>query len=191
MAEKVRFTGAVRHTEDTIRLLYKTEYYTYDQMKVLVWMLLGTVLAVAAFLAPGINRVVRILMAMAGCWILVSRDFPAAMRAERVLEVRKGVLPTNTCTFFDSGMDLDGEGHMRLKYDRFQRLVEDEGYLYLFLGRRSVCMIDRETVAPGTAEELKEYVSGRTGLPWTKNRPLLLMNLPDLLRAFRDWRKNR
>lgn len=190
MAEKIRFSGSVRHTEDTIRLLYKTEYYTYDQMKILLRMALGCVLAAAAFLTS-VHGALRILMIMVGCWLLVSKDFPAVMRAERSLEARKSLLPTNTCTFFDSGMDLDGEGHMRLKYDRFQRLVEDEGYLYLFLGRRSVCMIDKETVKPGTPEELKAYVAERTGLAWTKNQTLLWMNLADLRRALRDWRSNR
>lgn len=190
MAEKIRFTGSVQHTEDTIRLLYKTEYYTYDQMRVLLRFLLGGAMAAAAFLVP-MNRIVQILLIMAGCWLLVSKDFPAVMRAERALEARKGVLPVNTCTFFDSGMDLDGEGHMRLKYDRFQRLVEDEGYLYLFLGRRSVCMIDKAAISPGTPEELKAYVAGRTGLAWTRQRSLLLMNLADLRQALRDWRQNR
>lgn len=191
MAEKARFVGSVQHTEDTIRLLYKTEYYTYDQLRLLVRMLLGAALAAGGFLASGLHQAARILMMMAGCWFLVSKDFPAIMRAERSLEARRGVLPVNTCTFYDSGMDLEGEGRMRLKYDRFHRLVEDDGYLYLFLGRRSVCMIDKETVDRGTVEELKDYVSKRTGLPWTKNRSLLLMNFADLRQALRDWRKSR
>ena len=42
--------------------------------------------------------------------------------------------------------------------------VEDNEYVYLFLGHKSVCMIDKATVEGGSAEDLKEFVAQRTGL---------------------------
>ena len=78
---------------------------------------------------------------------------------------------------------------MRLEYSRFQRLLEDNEYLYLFLGPKSVCMIDKATVEGGSAEDLKEFVAQRTGLSWRRNRSLLSMNLTDLRQALQDHRK--
>lgn len=185
MAEKARFTGRVQHTEETIRLLFKTQYNTYEQLRMIVQMGAGMAMAVAAFLVP-MNRVLQVLLAMLGCWLLVSKDFPASLRAEQALEQRKGVLPENVCKFFDKAMELNGEGRMRLEYSRFQRLIEDGGYLYLFLGRNSVCMIDKETVEGGSAEDLKAFVEKRTGMTWSKNRSLLWMNLTDIRQALKD-----
>ena len=35
MAEQASFIGSVQHTPDTIQRLYKTEYYTYDTLRIL------------------------------------------------------------------------------------------------------------------------------------------------------------
>ena len=99
-----------------------------------------------------------------------------------------GKLPENVCAFFGGSLELSGEGSMRLEYGRFQRLVEDSGYLYLFLGSRSVCMIDKATIKGGSAEELKAFVAERTGLTWRRNRSFFTMNLTDLRQMIRDRR---
>ena len=85
-------------------------------------------------------------------------------------------------------MELSGEGSMKLAYPKFQRLIEDEQYLYLFLGRQSVCMVEKDGVEGGSPEELKAFVARLTGLSWQRNRSLLTMNLADLRQALRDRR---
>lgn len=77
---------------------------------------------------------------------------------------------------------------MRLEYSRFHRLVEDNEYLYLFLGRKSVCMIDKSTIQGGTADELKAFAAERTGLSWRRGRSFFTMNLADLRQMIRDHR---
>ncbi len=191
MAEKIRFIGRIQHTEDTIQRLFKTEYFTYSKRRILARMLVGAAMVVTGLLYQR-NRIVQVILLMIGCWLLFSRDFPASVQADRTLEKRKGRLPQNTCTFFDSGMDLDGEGRMRLAYSRFQQLVEDERYLYLFLGKGSVCMIDKETIERGSVEELKEFVEKHTGLTWrAKSKSLLQMNLYDVWQMLQDKRRRR
>lgn len=186
MAKSARFSGSVEHTPDTIQLLYKTEYYTYDTLRILARFLLG-----AGFILAGITvampRAVQILLLLAGCWLIVSKDFPATLRADKALETRKAALPRHVCKFFEKHVELSGEGTMDLAYDKFQYLIEDDGYLYLFLGRKSVCMVEKGSVTGGSPEEFKEFVAGRTGLCWRKNRSLLMMNLADLRRAVRDY----
>lgn len=182
-----RFEAEIRHTEETVRLMFKTEYATYSQMRLLTRMLIGF-LMVAAALTAGLPMVAQGVLLLAGCWLMISRDFPGEVRADRTLEARGGSLPTMDYTFYDDRIVLTGEGAMDLPYSRLHRLVEDRGYLYLFLGKKSVCMIDKATVTPGTAEELKAFVAGRTGLTWRQNKSFLSMNLMDLLQARRDRR---
>lgn len=187
MAEKASFIGSVQHTPDTIQLLYKTEYYTYDTLRILSRFLLGAALIVGG-LMMALPRVVQIPLLLAGCWLIVSKDFPAAVRADRALDTRKAALPMHICSFFENRVELTGEGSMRLDYQKFQRLIEDESYLYLFLGRQSVCMVEKDGVEGGSPEELKAFVAQRTGLSWQRNRSLLTMNLADLRQAVRDRR---
>jgi hypothetical protein len=188
MAKKGRFVGSVQHTEETIQRLYQTQYYTYETMRMLSRMGIGAILVVSPFLLQ-LPMAVRAIMLMLGCWLLVSRDFPPSLRADRALEARKGALPLNVCTFFEDCVELEGEGSMKIPYPKFQRLVEDDSYLYLFLGKNSLCMVEKDTVSGGTEEELKAFVAKHTGLSWGKNRSLLSMNLMDLHRAWKDRKR--
>lgn len=190
MAKNAHFIGSIRHTPDTIQLLYKTEYYTYDTLRILIRFLIGIGLILAE-LVVDIPRAVQILLLLAGCWLLVSKDFPASMRADRALEARKAALPQHVCKFFEKQVELSGEGTVNLTYDKFQYLIEDDGYLYLFLGRGLVCMVDKDSVEGGSSEKLKEFVAGRTGLRWRRNRSILMMNLTDLRLALKNYIHNR
>lgn len=185
MAEKVKFVGNLQHTEDTIQRLFKTEYRTYHQWRILVQLAAGFVMAAAA-LTVEMNRILQAVLLLAGCLLMIGRDFPAAVRADKAVDDRKGQLPENKCAFFKNFMELSGEGTMRLEYSRFQRLVEDDQYLYLFLGAKSVCMVGKATVEGGGADELKAFVAERTGLTWRRNRSILTMNLADLRQAIQD-----
>lgn len=190
MAKNARFTGSVRHTPDTIQLLYKTEYYTYDTLRIILRFLAGIGLVIAG-LTMDIPRAVQIILLLIGCWLVISKDFPASVRADRALETRKAELPRHVCKFFEKQVELSGEGTINLTYDKFQYLVEDDGYLYLFLGRQSVCMVEKESVEGGSCEALKEFVAGHTGLNWRRNRSLFMMNLTDLRLAMKNYKRSR
>lgn len=187
MANQAKFVGSIQHTEDTLQRLFKTEYRTYHQPRILAQLAAGFVMAALA-LTVEMDRILQAVLLLFGCLLMIGRDFPASVRADKAMDDRKGILPENICTFFGGCLELSGEGTMRLKYDRFQRLVEDNEYLYLFLGSRSVCMIDKTTVKGGTPEELKAFVAERTGLSWRRNRSFFTMNLTDLRQMLRDRR---
>lgn len=183
-----RFTGKIQHTGETIRLLYKTEYHTYEKMRLLTRVVIGAVLIVLAVVA-GLPIAAQAILLMIGCWLLVSRDFPSASKADKVTEARHGQFPVMTYTFTDGDVRLEGEGAMELQYSQFQRLIEDDKYLYLFLGKDSACMVDRATVEPGPPEKLMEHVEEKTGLQWGRDKSLLSMNLRDLWQAVKDRRQ--
>lgn len=187
MASQAKFVGSIQHTEDTLQRLFKTEYRTYHQLRILTQLAIGFAMAALA-LTVEMSRPLQAVLLLVGCLLMVGGDFPASVRADKAVDDRKGKLPSNVCSFFGGSMELSGEGSMRLNYDRFQRLVEDKEYLYLFLGRRSVCMVDKSTVKGGSTEELKAFVSERTGLAWRRNRSFFTMNLADLRQMIRNSR---
>ena len=82
----------------------------------------------------------------------------------------------------------EGGIRKKLRYDKLDRIVQDRRYLYLFFGPESVVMVDRSTIQPGTAEDVMQLVSERTGKQWEAPFSLLTFSLRDILRIW-DNRK--
>lgn len=183
-----RYEGRIEHNNDSIHALFKTQYYTYQFGRVVRRTLLGVALIAAALFA-GLPIWAEAILLAIGCWMLVGRDFPATYRAEEAIDARKGVLPITTCSFSAGHAEIqEGGVSKKLRYDQFQKLVQDKDYLYLFLGEESIVMIDREKVEPGTDAELMEFIEKKTGKKWEARLSLLTMNLHDLLRMTRKKR---
>lgn len=185
LKEKKRFEGCVVHTRDTIRRLYKAAYDTYDMKKVVVRLLVGAALAVLGVLWKG-SMITQGILLMIGCWLLVSRDFPSKSKADRVLETRKQTLPTIISSFYDEHLELTGEGQMSISYDKFQYLVEEKGYCFLFLDQNSACMIDQNMLSPAEPDAFKDFISQKTRLDWKKTTSWFNMSLMDLIRSIRN-----
>lgn len=187
MADRWLYRGKIDHTKKTIELMFTAQRNTYDKLRVLLRLIIGAGLAVAA-LTVALPMWARTLLLLFGGWLLASKDFPSQTRADRTMDARGGSLPCMSYTFFENRMDLSGEGSMSVGYKKIDRLVEDDGYLYVFMSRDSVCMIDRSTVEPGGADELKKFLEGKTGLKWRREKSLLSMNLYDIRQLIKDIR---
>ncbi len=184
------FEGEIVHTEKTITTMFRTEYQTYEQKKIFAWMGVGALMIVLAILVE-MALPIRIILLLIACWLLVSSDFPAEMRADKVVETRRGNLPSMRYEFYDKDMKLESEGSMRMKYDKFQRLIEDSNYLYLFEAKNSVCMIDKDSIQGGSVDQFKEFMEKRTGLEWRRCKSILSLNLTDIIQSARDRREHR
>ena len=184
----VSYQGRIDHTEDTIQGLFEAQYNTYRTGRVVLTAAAGVVLVAAGLFAP-VPTLVQGLLVLAGCLLFVGRDFPAIVRAEGVIEARGGVLPSSVCTFCAGHMELEEGGiRKKLRYDKLDRIVQDRRYLYLFFGPESVVMVDRSTIQPGTAGDVMQLVSERTGKQWEAPFSLLTFSLRDILRIW-DNRK--
>ncbi len=178
------FEGRIEHNSDTIRRLFKAEYDTYEMQKVIFRFIAGAVLAVAGLVGK-LPMIAQGVLMMAGCWLIVSRDFPSKCRADRTLENRKTALPTIVSRFYGDYIELDGEGHMKLSYDKVQYLVEEKGCYFLFFGRASACMIDGKTLKPDSPDKFKEFVEQKTGLEWKETTSWFNMSLMDLIQMLK------
>lgn len=185
MEKKILYRAQIKHTEKTVEQLYKTQYYAYEKLRVLLRIALGLALAITAILLS-IPTLAKVLLLLLGTWFFASGDFPAAVRADRALSERKAELPRMKYAFSADSVHLEGEGDMDIPYKNFTRLVEDTDYLYLFVTRDSVCMLERTSIGTPPDTELMQFLVEKTGLAWRREKGFLSMNFYDIMQMFRD-----
>lgn len=183
--EKFQYYGRIEHTEKTIMSLYRVQYHAYEKPQMLLWMAFGfALILIAAFSSlPGWARTVLLLI---GAWLVISMDFPSQVRADRAVDARRGNLPKMEYEFHKDAVRISGEGSMSVPYKKIIRLVDDKSYLYFFMGKDSICMVDRATIKPKSVDELKEFLAKKTGLDWQSEKSLLALNLADVILLFRN-----
>lgn len=180
-----QFSAKIEHTEQTIEALYRAQYHAYEKGKMLLWMAFGFAMIFAAAFAP-LPTWARAILLLLGAWFVVSMDIPALARADRALEARKADLPKMQYEFHKDQMHISGEGSMSIPYKKIVKLTEDQFYLYIFMSKDSMCMIDKNTIRPKSSDELKEFLSNKTKLDWLNEKSFLTMNLADVILIFRN-----
>lgn len=183
-----QFTAKIEHTEKTIESLYRAQYHAYEKPKMIIWMGFALALIFVAAFSP-FPSWAKAFILLIGAWLVVSPDFPALVRADRVVEARHGNLPKMEYEFHKDQMKISGEGSMSISYKKIVRLTEDKFYLYIIMSKDSICMIDKNTVRPDNVSELKEFLANKTHLYWQNEKSFLMMNLADVILIFRN-RKN-
>ena len=180
-----RFTGKITHSEKTIQALYRAEYHAYELPRILLRMALGLALVFLVFFLS-LPTWAKALGLLFGAWFLVSGDFPSQIRADKALQARRSALPEMRCEFLEDRFSLSGEGKMSIPYQKLERLSQDRDFLYLFLAKDSVCMLERSSLRPQPPEDFMRFIEERTGLSWRREFSLLSLNLADLIRIFRE-----
>jgi hypothetical protein len=181
------YRAKISHTEKTVEQLYKMQYYVYEKPRVIARALIGFGLVAAAVLSA-LPTWGKAMLLLVGAWLLVSRDFPAAVRADRALSERRAKLPNMSYGFGPDKVHLSGEGSMDIPYKKFTRLVEDRQYLYLFISRNSVCMLEKSSVKPDDIMAFAKLLEEKTGLKWRAEKAFLSMSIYDLRRAWQDMK---
>lgn len=182
------YRGEIVYTEQTILQLFRTQYRSFSRRQMLVRFLFGLALV---FFSAFVNLPVwaKSIILIFGAWLIVSLDFPSQVQADKTLQARHGILPKMEYLFFNSEMEISGEGTMRMKYKKLIRLVADSDYLYLFSSQNSVCMIDRHSIR-SSDESLMLFLSEKTGLDWKTDKSFFFLNLYDLRQILREGVQN-
>ena len=180
-----RFYGKIEHTEDTITSLYRVQYHAFSKLQMLAWMAVGFAMIMVAAFAT-IPLWAKTILLLIGALVITGVDFPAMVRADSVVESRRGNLPKMEYEFHKDALKVSGEGSMNIAYKNIVRLAEEKNYLYLFMGRDSICMIEKESIRPKDVDEFKEFVAQKTGLTWQSEKSLLAFNLADVILAVRN-----
>lgn len=173
--------------DDTIRRMFRAEYYTYETARRLLRFLLGAAGIMAALFAdfPTAGKTVCL---MAGVWMLVAGDFPSKVQAEGVISQRRGRHSQVVCRVKDEGLEVQGGGF--LSYSSLDRLVYDEEYLYLFASRQTAVMLPAAAIGAERLESFKAEVREKSGKQWKRlTTGFLEYNLRDLVEALAGRQK--
>ena len=137
---KNHFEAKVIFNDETIRRMFRTEFYTYEGMQRLVWLAVAFALVMLALFVP-IPTVVKVLCLLVGCAMFAMPDFLSRVAAEGVIMQRGGAESTVSCRINAGGVDVENGAH--IPFDKIDRLVEDDQYFYLFQSRQMAVMIPK------------------------------------------------
>lgn len=180
----IKFEGSSQYSKETLYQLYKTTNEIYGMKKILKKLLLGFALALAGLFLD-LPMILQGILLMSGAWLMVSKDFPARMKAEDVLETRGNHLPELKTKFYDGHLELSSSKKMKLSYRDIEHLSEVNGLMMIFFSKDSAIVIDNESLTGETMEELKDFLEDRTNLTFRQSRSFLSMSLKDLMGLIR------
>lgn len=179
---KSKYSAGIKHNAQTIELLYRTQYYAYDKLRIITRFIMGFVL-IASALFISLPLWARGILLLIGTWLVSSTDFPAQVRADRVIQSRHNNFPEMHYDFHEGYFTVSGEGSMNISYEKISRLIYDASYMYIFMSRDSVCMIDIKTL--NDTEGFMKFIESVTGHEWHKEKSLLAMNIEDIKRIMK------
>lgn len=173
----------MEHSDDTIRLMFKVEYYTYERLRLVLRYALAVALVACALLL-GLPTIGQTLCLAVGAWLFVTPDFPSKVRAEGVIQQRGGQRSTVDMTFDGKHIGI-GNG-LTIAYSEVERLIEDDRFYYIFRDRQTAVMVPKGGVRHGTDEDFRAYIEEKTGKTFAVNKNVLSMNLKDIIAMLRD-----
>ncbi len=171
------------YDDETIRRMFKTEYYTYERIRLLARYVLAIALIAAALLS-GMPTIPQAICLMIGAWLFVTPDFPSKVRAEGVIQQRGGQTSSVRMTF-DGNVIGIGNG-LTIAYGEIDRLVEDDRYYYVFRDRQTAVMVPKGGIQNGSDEEFRLHMEEKTGKVFARNKNVLSMNIRDIMAMLRD-----
>ena len=174
----VIYTCRTEFDENAIRLMFKTEYFTYEKKLLLMRVAFAAVLLAVGMLTR-LPIGVRILCMLVGVWLLVAMDFPSKVRAEGVIQRRGGTTSQVHLTFNDT--EIQVEQRQRIPYASVDRLVEDDAYFIIFQNKQTAVMAAKAGLEPCDSDAFRAFIEKKTGKEFGRNVNLLSMNLFDLL----------
>lgn len=182
---KPKYTASMTFNEKTVQQAFKIEYFTYDKLKVIIRAVIGFLIIAVAILAH-FPTAVTVILLLIGCWLFVALDFPSKVKAEGVIQARKGAVNTVHLLFGELFVELKEE-NKQYKYTDIDRLIAEKEYLVIFFSRQSAVMLDTNTLKPANVSEFRSFISEKSGKTW-KTTSMLFMNFNELKQAVKDFR---
>ncbi|MDO5540305.1 MAG: YcxB family protein [Eubacteriales bacterium] len=185
----VHCSASITYNEDTMKRMVKIRMRTFRGIGTYGLFAIGLVFLVLGVLSSYGTLATRTMMVAVGCFILVGINTPEKYMAKKIIQSMNGRFPKLSYDFGFEVVKIKGADNInRLDYEEIIRLVEDDEYLYVFRKDKSAFMIDRKTAKP-KADSLKELLSEKTGLRWTKPRALAATSLITIIVDKKNTRK--
>ncbi len=173
------YCASMQHSADTVKKFTLLQYNTFEWWRKALFFILSAALIIFG-LSSG-SAVLSIASICIGCIVLTNLNSRAISIADQVAEAMHGSFPLLRYTFRESGF-TDGEDREEIPYGRLYRMISDDRYLYLFVSKASGYMLDSESVQGENGQEgLRQFLSEKSGLPWSKPVSLLTFRFHDIL----------
>ena len=166
------YTARMEHNKETITRLSVTQYSIFEFGKKLIRIVTALGLIIYGLYADQ-SMVTPMICLILGCMLIANFNLRAKVRAGKIIEQINGNFPKSKYSFFDDSFTDCGDGKP-IPYSRLIKLVEDRQYMYLFISRMSAYMVDKSTVGGSTVDDLKSYLTRKTGMEWV--RPVSFFN---------------
>lgn len=184
---RTHFQVHMTFDDDTIRRMFRAEFYGYELLKRLIWTGIGAVLILLS-LFPGASIALKAAFLFAGCLMLSMPDFLSRVAAEGIIMQRRHAVSQVSYRILDTGIAI--ENGSCLSFKQVDRLMEDDQYFYIFQSRQNAVMLPKDGVHPGTSEDLKSYLSQIIGKSWKYPKSLWSLTLKDLISILHPQRRN-
>ncbi len=183
---KEAFKARITFDDEVINELFKTEYFTYEGIRVLTRAVVGVGLILVGVFTS-LPMPVKILGMLIGCWLLASPDFPARIRAEGLIAQRGGRKSSVDYHFSEECFYI--ENGPTYQYGGIDRLIVDKKYFYIFINRQTAIMVPADGLSPADTGSFADFIEKKSGKEFKVGKNFLTMNLRDLLGMIKD-RKN-
>lgn len=180
----IRYTAEMDHDAKTLEKLVETQQRTFQFGRRAAHFLLSLLFILYGLFAGG-GTALAYLALIAGCVMATGLRAGIRRQAGRIVQEINGEFPRSRYAFSEEGFAFH-QGGEAIPYGRLIRLIEDEGYLYLYVSSQSAYMVDKSTVSGGGAAGLKAFLAGKTGLGWSRPNSLATFSLLTLLRQRRE-----
>ncbi len=177
------FKARITFDDDAITEMFKSEYYTYEEFRVVVRAVIGLALILAGVFSS-LPLPVRILGMLIGCWLLASPDFPARIRAEGLISMRKGQKSSVVYHFAEDRFYIEKGPEYR--YGSIDRLVVDKKYFYIFMDRQTAVMVPADGITPADTGKFADFIENKSGKEFKAGKNFLTMNFRDLVQMLKD-----
>ncbi len=181
--DKSVYQASITFDDDTIRRMFRAEYFTYERMQLLTRIAIGAVLILLGVLT-NLPLGAKAIAMMIGVWLVVSLDFPSKVRAETVLQARGGQ-KSQVSYLFDM-KKIAIENGPEYAYSQVDRVVEDKEYFFVFMDRQTAVMIPKDKLKPANADAFRSFLEEKTGKHAGTEMNLLTMNLKDVHQMMKD-----
>lgn len=176
-----QYTAKMKHSPETIQKLVETQSRTFQFGRRAAHMVIAILLMVYGLYADK-RMLTPYLALMAGCVLLTGLNVGIRRKARQIIQQMGNNFPQSDYAFSKDAFTFY-KGGTPIPYTQLCRLIEDPRYLYLYISTQSAYMVDKSTISGGSPEGLKDFLTKKTGLRWSRPNSLLTFSFRTLLRS--------
>ncbi|MCC8126855.1 MAG: YcxB family protein [Clostridiales bacterium] len=172
-----RFTASILYDEDHMRKLSACISATFQMGLKAIYLVICVGLLVAGA-TIGLDSPAGIVCIGFGCFLLPSVNVGEKSRCDREIRRMNGKwIRVNYQFNSENFVGIHESERNEFTYESIIRLVDSEGFFYLFPNPGQAYMIDKSTLNPQREEDFKKFIQKQVGLEWTRPASLFSLNI--------------